>query len=164
MDPKKQELNPELKEIYDRVMNTQVKSEGQPQSAPSQPPPATPQAPSAPPGTVRNPAPPPAGQSDLGGATADAERDPFFSPPPQRAPSTAVSLHSQPGSLAPAGAGAQSAPFVFTGSKLTTSREPNASQSQTYTNKKLSGPIIAVLVAVIIVAWALFWAKFFGII
>lgn len=136
MDPKKQELNPELKEIYDRVMNTQVKSEGQPQSAPSQPPPVTPQAPAAP--------PPPAGQSDLRGAAAEANRDPFFSPPPQR-PIT------------------DTKPFVFTGNKVTTPREPNTSQSQTYTNRKISGPIITVLVVVLIVVWALFWAKFFGL-
>lgn len=33
MDPKKQDLNPELKQIYDRVMNTQVaKSTASPQS------------------------------------------------------------------------------------------------------------------------------------
>ena|SRR3990172_8370433 len=135
MDPKKQELNPELKEIYDRVMNTQVKSEAQPQSAPSQPPPQAPQAPAAPPGTVWNPAPPP---------SAEAKQDPFFSPPPQRSIT-------------------DTKPFVFTGNKVTTPQEPNASQSQTHTNKKISAPIIAVLVVVLIVVWALFWAKFFGL-
>lgn len=148
MDPKKQELNPELKEIYDRVMNTQAKSEAQPQSAPSQPPPATPQAPAAPPGTVRNPAPPPpVGQNILRGATAEANQDPFFSPPPQRSIT-------------------DTKPFVFTGNKVTTPQAPYATQSQMNltSSKRVSGPIIAVLVVVLIVVWTLFWAKFFGLI
>ena len=58
MDPKKSELNPELKEIYERVMNTQVKDESQPQSTPPPqqqttppPPPAAPQPPNPAPQT-----------------------------------------------------------------------------------------------------------------
>lgn len=148
MDPKKQELNPELKEIYDRVMNTQAKSEAQPQSASSQPPPAAPQAPAAPPGTVLSPAsPPPAGQSVLRGDTAEAKQDPFFSPQPQRSIT-------------------DTKPFVFTGNKVTTPQTPYATQSQMNptSSKKVSGPIIAVLVVLLIVVWTLFWAKFFGLI
>lgn len=57
MDPKKQELNPELKEIYERVMNTQVKTPAS--SPPVTPPPA--QNPSAPTAVS-----PPAGGSELG--------------------------------------------------------------------------------------------------
>ena len=138
MDPKKQELNPELKEIYDRVMNTQVKSESQPQSTPSQTPPATPQAPTAP--------PPPAGQIPLRGATAEASQDPSLSSAPVRPL-------------------VDTKPFVFTGNKVTTQQEPHTSQSQMFsTPKRVSGPVIAVLVVILIVVWALFWAKIFGLI
>ncbi|MBI4091649.1 MAG: hypothetical protein HY427_00355 [Candidatus Levybacteria bacterium] len=143
MDPKKQELNPELKEIYDRVMNTQVKSPSSPTSVSA----GVPQ-----PVSLAN------AQSD---PTPIKHVDPFASV--QSAPTSVSAPQSgapQPG----ASASAQSAPFVFTGNKVTTPQEPTAFQSQTSTNKKISTPIIAVLVVVLIVVWALFWAKFFGLI
>ncbi|OGH18619.1 MAG: hypothetical protein A2868_02545 [Candidatus Levybacteria bacterium RIFCSPHIGHO2_01_FULL_40_15b] len=149
MDPKKQELNPELKEIYDRVMNTQAKSEAQSQSAPPQPLQTT-----SVPTPVKQAAP-----------FANAENAPtaVSAPPAGGAPpGTVWNPAPQPGSFA----SAQSAPFVFTGNKVTTPQTPHATQSQTNlaSSKKISGPIIVVLVVILIVMWALFWAKFFGVI
>lgn len=151
MDPKKQELNPELKEIYDRVMNTQVKNEAQPQSALSQPLPQAQQAPLQSQPANPDPFAPSTTPVKQPGSFANAQSGP-----------TAVSFPSH-GPLAPQERTAQFAPFVFTGNKVTTAQEPNTSQSQTHTNKKISGPIIAVLVVILLVAWALFWAKFFGL-
>src|SRR3989344_5834990 len=62
MDPKKQDLNPELKEIYNRVMNTQVKQPTQETQTPSVGQPPSPPTPTPQPvGQPQAPAPPPMG-------------------------------------------------------------------------------------------------------
>ncbi|OGH16984.1 MAG: hypothetical protein A3C30_01900 [Candidatus Levybacteria bacterium RIFCSPHIGHO2_02_FULL_40_18] len=141
MDPKKQELNPELKQIYDRVMNTQVKTQA-PTSAPavsSQP-------------TLSVPASP-----------SQGGQNPSAPPPPASVPPGGA---SQPGASAPPVGGIQSTPFVFTGNKITTPQLSQTSQPQMNTApaKKISGPMIAVGVVILIVIWAFFWAKIFGLI
>lgn len=113
MDPKKQELTPELKQIYDRVMNTQVKPSPAPQQAPT----ATP--------------PPPQAQQ----APNQTSQESFLSSVPPR-PVTA----------------AQS--FAFSGK--------TAESQEAESGKKMdAGKIIAAGVVILVIVWAVFWAKFF---
>lgn len=149
MDPKKQDLNPELKEIYDRVMNTQVK-------------------PNAPTATTPPPQTPTSAATPI--ASAPSAVPPIGSPvmPPAGSPTTPQPNQgpTQAGIPQP---GVESKPFVFTGNKVTTPQattSPQLNQAQIHTSsgKKLSTPVIAVLVVILIVVWALFWAKIFGLI
>ena len=135
MDPKKQDLNPELKQIYDRVMNTQVAKPsgaeplrgGAPTASPQ------PQTPTIPQPTVAQP------------VTAPPPQTP---PPPQAAP--------QPIS--------EPKDFVFTGNKIISPQgEIHADTHAADSKKGLSGSIIAVLVVILVIAWGAFWAKIFGL-
>lgn len=125
MDPKKQELNPELKEIYDRVMNTQVKN---PQNTTAST-------------AVSAGAPQPGSFAPPVGGAQSAPQNPSAPPPPQTSAPVSPNLENKP--------------FIFTGNKLT--------QAHSGSSKKISKPIIAVFVVILIVVWGLFWAKFFGL-
>lgn len=145
MDPKKQQnLTPELKQIYERVMNTQVKKDEPQAPAPQStssttPPPAAPTIPVATSSTPTTPTVP----------QAPAQNEAFLSSVPPR-PITDSSK-----------------PFVFTGKAPKPeehAQQPSGSPSATPTkSKKISTPIIAVLVIVLVVVWGVFWAKLLGL-
>ena len=146
MDPKNQNLTPELKQIYDRVMNTEVQKAGAPQgSAPQTPIHTSPATPVAPPATpVSTPA------------------SPAAMPPPTIPTANPHDVLSS----APPRPLTDDKTFVFNGSKITTpegSTEAHA-QAAPGTSKKISGKIIGLLVVVLVIVWGLFWAKLFGLI
>ena len=132
MDPKKQALTPELKQIYDRVMNTQVAGK-------------TPAGPSPTPTTNIPNTPPPeaSGQPNTAPLSNPAAAQTGVVPEPAAQPFL---------SSVPPRPVADTKQFVFTGKKIET---PNASmggaQVQVNGSKKLSGKIIAVLVGVLII-------------
>ena len=134
MDPKKQELNPELKQIYERVMNTQVGAPASPQS------PISEQAP------TQSVPPHPAIQTPAK-ATTNVTQDPFQASAPQ-GPAVDTKPFVFTGNK------------VTTPQETHTPQ----SQSAAVISKKMSEPIIAVLALILIVVWGLFWAKFFGLI
>jgi hypothetical protein len=125
MDPKKQELNPELKQIYERVMNTDVKRPDAP--SPGTPPPQA--------------APQPQTQPPVSAA-----------PQPQAAPQPVPSMPylnpDQPKATPP-----PAAPQVKS--------QPTAKKQGG--KNAFSGKIIVALIAVVLVLWGVFWAKFFAL-
>ncbi len=150
MDPKKQDLTPELKEIYDRVMNVQVPA-GDKNAAPTA-------------GVTAAPTP---SDHPVVAPTIQAQTPHETEPTPQ----PAASNLSEP-------AGAKSDPFlpsaqprpltddksfVFTGNKITTPQGSTETHTGAHPQKKISTPIIAAGVIVGVVIWALVWAKIFGI-
>ncbi len=144
MDPKKQDLTPELKQIYDRVMNTQVagKTPAGLNSAPDTPISSTP-----PTNTQSQSAATPLVNPTISqpGTTQESVSQPFLSSVPPRPI-------------------ADTKPFVFTGKKIETSSTlPEGNQVQANGSKKMSGKIIAVSVGALIILWSVFWAKFFGL-
>lgn len=148
MDPKKQDLTPELKQIYERVMNTQVQklAPSPPSTTPGTTPPAATSAP------VSSPQPP---IPNMPAGTPQAAQ------PPQ-APTTP----QQGGFLSsvPPRPLTDTQSFAFTGNKVTTQPASQGHpQKGIVEGKKISTPIIALLVVVLITAWGLFWAKFFGL-
>lgn len=149
MDDKKQALTPELKQIYERVMNTPSAS-----SAPTTP---------APP-VVLPQTPPPA-------ATAPSQTQQTIPATPPSAQTTTAPVtntipslpSSQPRPLNDTGT---SKPFVFTADV----KKPGSTQQPIDTDravmakkegKKLSGKVIILLVVVLVIVWSVFWAKFF---
>ena len=137
MDPKKQDLNPELKQIYDRVMNTQVGSK--PSGAESLPP----------------------GQSPLGGGGGGAPATPPPTQPHVPVQPAPAQTTPQPVVLQPI---SEPKSFVFTGNKIVSPQGGTHTDSNVITSKKgLSGSIIAVLVVILVIAWGSFWAKIFGL-
>lgn len=135
MDPKNTDLTPELKQVYDRVMNTQIKT---PESLSATPPSSQPSA----------PAPLPSAPSQTPSTTPSnptTGQDPFLSSLPPRPI-------------------ADTKPFVFTGNKVTTHEENQSSRVKSSSSNKISVKIIGLVVVVLIVVWALFWTKLFGLI
>ncbi|KKQ96068.1 MAG: hypothetical protein A3C27_01450 [Candidatus Levybacteria bacterium RIFCSPHIGHO2_02_FULL_39_36] len=151
MDPKKN-LTPELKQIYDRVMNTQVKKPENPTETPS--------------GPITNPVPSP--------IEANVTPSPLPSQEPIQQPSPNPAAPS-PINTAPTNEAFLSSvpprpltdtkPFVFTGNKISSPQVKTETGNQAHVsqNKKLSGKIVAMFVVVLIVIWTLIWAKFFGL-
>ena len=81
-------------------------------------------------------------------------------------PATAAT-QNQPSSGIPTKAGLDDKSFVFTGNKITTPQPaegPTGQKHATSSGKKMSGPLIMILIIVLIIVWGLFWAKFFGLI
>lgn len=163
MDDKKKNLTPELKQIYERVMNTPAGARTNP-NAQTQPQAQTP--------VTASPAPiqasqtaqtPPISQSTQPQMPPiPAPTGPSVTPsqttlPPQ--PAQGVSF-AAPQPVNPSGS------FVFTGKNNNTASPaptPIAGQTMaTKSGKKLSSPIIAILVGVLMIAWGIFWAKIFG--
>ncbi|KKR26496.1 MAG: hypothetical protein UT57_C0032G0009 [Microgenomates group bacterium GW2011_GWC1_39_7] len=136
MDPKKN-LTPELKQIYDRVMNTQVKKPENPTETPS--------------GPITNPVPSP--------IEANVTPSPLPSQEPIQQPSP------NPAAPSPINTAPTTKPFVFTGNKISSPQVKTETGNQAHVsqNKKLSGKIVAMFVVVLIVIWTLIWAKFFGL-
>ncbi|OIP57405.1 MAG: hypothetical protein COX79_00420 [Candidatus Levybacteria bacterium CG_4_10_14_0_2_um_filter_36_16] len=148
MDDKKQGLTPELKQIYERVMNTPASSTpapaAQPVVPPQTPPPVTtpPQAQQAAPLT-----PPPTIQTG-----------------PAPATNINITLPPSPSPRALNDTGT-SKPFVFSSDvKKPGGSQPvdtNRAVMAKKEGKKLSVKIIILLVVVLIIVWGVFWAKFF---
>lgn len=136
MDPKKQDLSPELKEVYERVMNTQAKptTGGAPAPAPTVPQAAPTPSPSMP----TPPAPAPA------------------APTPEAAPPTPTPTTQtiEPTTPAPS-------TFAFSGNKMTSPQGTAA--KDTAGKKKIPPFVIPIGVVVLVIAWAALWAKIFGL-
>ncbi len=146
MDPKKQQnLTPELKQIYERVMNTQVKKD-------------TPQASATPQPATTTTTPPPASPTTPPENTAPA------TPQTPQAPAQNEAFLS---SVPPRPITDSSKPFVFTGKAPKPeehAQQPSGSPTATPTkSKKISTPIIVVLVVVLVIVWGVFWAKLLGL-
>ncbi len=140
MDSKKQNLTPELKQIYDRVMNTQVEAKPATGTAPT---PQTPPPPAAAPITTTPP---------LNTATTTPE-----------APKSAMKITPPAGGVQAPGAATMNTdkPFVFSGNKVTTPQGTTSVKVEG--SKGVSGVVIAGLVVVLLVVWGVFWAKLLGL-
>lgn len=147
MDQKKQNLTPELKEIYDRVMNTQVQN--------------TPGAPMNGADAAKTPPIPENHPQNTMAAPSMPQATPNPTPVPPPPPTSAPAPSSAPNPAAPNPIG-KSSNFVFTGNKMTTPAGTTTVQVNTG-GKKISGMVIVGLVVVLLAVWAVFWAKIFGL-
>jgi hypothetical protein len=145
MDPKKSNLTPELKEIYDRVMNTTATPKTPPKA------PVAPQvskADTAPSMNSLNPAP----------SVNTASLNPS---PPTPAEDALTNTPARPLS--------SQNTFSFSGKAEPMPEAPSVSLDETVSKKKksqmkLSLPILITLGIAFIIVWGLFWAVMFGII
>ena len=155
MDPKKQQnLTPELKQIYDRVMNTQVAKPQGASQIPSQPQTAAPQT-SIPPQDASPASPPPPASA------------PTPSAPQTQAPAVPASPASFLSSMPARPITDTAKSFTFSGKvdEKTDEKTPHApAQEQKASGKKISGKMIGFLAVGLVVIWSLFWVKFFGLI
>lgn len=131
MDPKKQELNPDLKQIYERVMSTDVKRNETPGAA-SAP---------APEGPQPAPAVPPPAQ-------APAPQEPSMTVAPQT-PQAAGPVPYLPSTPPRTQTAKTSEPAV----------KPGTAAKKSDGNYLFSGKLIAILVVVGLVLWGVVWAK-----
>lgn len=157
MDNKKTNLTPELKEIYDRVMNTTA-----PQKVTSTPPPVQPNVPAS------TPLSPPV-HTDI--------------PNPLNAPPAAIpamplmppSLNTSLGGTTPAENALSSTParpvseidnkaFSFSGTAPTPPAVPQTDKAIGKKESKMSLPVLIVIGIVFLVVWGVFWAIIFGFI
>lgn len=165
MDSKKANLTPELKEIYDRVMNTT----GTPK------PPAQPTTPAAASPAPQSPPIQPQGMPAL--------NEPLTPPPmpgPQQPPPVQPQFHGlqqpepPPGAPSPAEDALSSAParpisqggsFSFSGGNVKGNNAPQNNTTSTVKKKALiSKPILITLGLVFVAVWGIFWAIIFGLI
>lgn len=173
MDKNKKNLSPDLKAVYDRVMNTKITPRPQaPPPAPTPQPPSTPPVPQEitppevkmPEATISTPPPPdtnrpqmvtetipPKSSVDLSpvGPEPSSSDQPFLSSLPPR-PLNAIS----------------SEPFVFSGGKSSSKETPEAHESTTPApahGAKLSSKIILGLFILFLVVYSFFWAKIFNL-
>lgn len=182
MDAKKTNLTPELKEIYDRVMNTSASPQAStpkatseplqptaPKADPTPPPPPTPQPqmPVAP--ATPNPAPPPpTAQPQMPAApVVDAPQ------PTAAAPVENPSMPALPGSAEEALTSTPARPlsegntFAFNGNTVNTAPPPKTEMNAGRTVKgkfKISIPMLLIAGLVFMVVWGVFWAIIFGFI
>lgn len=167
MDTKKTNLTPELKEIYDRVMNTSNTSQVTPKATaePLQPSVAPIGAPNAPSPTVPQPvaATPQPSVSAQPAATAPVMPPPTASPSMPPMPGTAEDALSN----TPPRPIAEGNTFSFSGSAPSSSimNAPQAAAAKAPKGKfKLSIPVLIAIGIVFIVVWGVFWAIIFGFI
>lgn len=162
MDPKKQQnLTPELKQIYERVMNTQV-SPNTPTAPPAQTTATNPAmqtaTPTMPQPMQSQPVPeiptmPPAANPTVQPVTGN----------PMQNPTPTQDL----GGIAQKPLSANPQPFTFSNKAPSPTQAANPNQPFAATikpKKKMSSMIIGVLVVVLIAVWTLFWIKFFKLI
>jgi hypothetical protein len=187
MDSKKTNLTPELKEIYDRVMNTSAASKAPAASSPplpTTPPPAAPTIPSPQPSNT-NPLPstmPPLPQMpsapNIGGPISPAQSIGMAVPPPAQAPSLPQMPNTDMGmaplmpspaeqalSNTPARPLTEGNTFSFNG--VAHAPQPatgNSAVVKTKKKAKISLPVLIVLGIVFIAVWGVFWAIIFGFI
>ena len=148
MDPKKQALNPELKQIYERVMNTQIKP---------LPGDATPTTAALATGatTLATPA-----------APTDANKPPAAAAPP--IPNPPAAIGTVPGATAPSvppkPLGTTNNGFVFSGNKMKPAQGAQPTAGAKPAGRKIPMPVIMVGIVVFIVIWGVVWAKVLGLI
>lgn len=163
---KKQDLTPELKEIYDRVMNTTAKAAPAAPTTPLTPPTATP-APEMHPAEMHTTVAPtqpvettpmqPTSQetqnpqmTDSGEQGATQGNEEFLSSAPAR-PLQDIGVKA----------------FAYTGKKVTATTADAANAAapplQAASKKGISKPILIVLVFVFVVVWGVFWAVLLGL-
>ncbi len=147
---KKQNLTPELKQIYDRVMNTQVQAKA------ATPAPTTPSAPAV-------------GQMPVNGmqtATPPIATSTNAAPNPMPTqPKSAMKFTPPAGGATSSPIAGQDKSFVFTGNKMTTPQAGGSTiKVQTGAGgKRMPSVAIAGLVVVLLVVWGVFWAKLLGL-
>lgn len=176
MDSKKTNLTPELKEIYDRVMNTSggasaVKATGALPTTPATPPPANPlDPPSAtmpsPQPTTPSPSAPIAPPQVGAPTTVNPTPVPPMTPPggmPEMAPLQPNAAEDALTST-PARPISEGNTFAFSGTAKPVPGMPGATPTKVKTKTKISLPIIIVLGVVFIIIWGVFWAIIFGFI
>lgn len=175
MDSKKTNLTPELKEIYDRVMNTSGKPVTKvPPQAPVQSAPAAPPAAPNPldPGLTAGPPPSPEHQpatTPQVPAMPAAPAPPAPSMPTMPNPENSAMPEPTPAEQAltntPARPLSEGNTFAFNGT-VKNPIKPATTPTEVTTKKKakISLPVIIVLGVVFIVAWGIFWAIALGLI
>lgn len=162
MDPKKQQsLTPELKQIYERVMNTQV-SPNTPPAAPVQTATPTPSPVTPPVSAPVTPSQPMPSQPVPEIPTAPPVTQPIANnPAPNSTPAQNL------GGIAQKPLSANPQPFTFSNKAPSPTQAANPNQpfsATTKPKKKMSGMIIGALVVVLVAVWTLFWIKFFNLI
>ncbi len=168
MDSKKTNLTPELKEIYDRVMNTSASTQAQPKATaeplqPATPPPptgTTAPSPATPQPTVSATPPPPT-------VSAQPAATPVMPPP------SSPSMPPMPGTAEDALSNTPPRPisegntFSYSGSTPSSSvmNAPQAAEAKAPKGKfKLTMPLLIGIGVVFIAVWGVFWAIIFGFI
>lgn len=161
MDPKKQALNPELKQIYERVMNTQIKPQ------PGAPTPTT----NIPP-TAQNAATPPI--PNPAAATTENKPPIITTPPipnpPAAAPTTPTAANAAPAmgtnpAIPPQPLSNTNNGFVFSGNKMKSAQPGTpAPTAGKLGAKKIPMPAIMAGIVVLIVVWGVVWALVLGLI
>lgn len=166
MDSKKANLTPELKEIYDRVMNTTStpKAPAQPsqQAAPTpQNPPSPPIQPQGMPSLSEPIAPPP-----LPGPQQPPPVQPQFHGPQNSESLTETSNPAEEAlSSTPARPISNDGVFSFSGGSVKNSPTTQSGLSAQGNKKTLiSKPILIILGLIFVVIWGIFWAIIFGLI
>lgn len=163
MDSKKTNLTPELKEIYDRVMNTSRQAQ-KPATAPTPPSPTpTTQAPPAAPTTQAPPLGMPVATSI---SSSDAASPPSMAPTPTPAVQS-MGIPSLPEMPTTAEDALTSTPARPVTSGNTIAFSGNVKDTQTVAVKKkskISAPILIVLGIVFIAVWGVFWAVILGLV
>lgn len=161
MDPKKQDLTPEMKQIYDRVMNTQVNKPQTPPSV-SQTQPASPLSEL----NTSQLSTPPIPESQSTTAPQEAIQTPPVSPATptaQAAPDSSSESEAFLSSVPPRPV-TDNQSFAFSNNKVTTgTSSAPAPQVSNTSQKKFSTPVIAFGMIVLVVVWAVVWAKIFGL-
>ncbi len=171
MDPKKQQMNPELQQIYDRVMSTSATPKANP-TTPAAPgvQPAQPAAAATTPAVhtpMSMPMPPAAAAGVINPPTpATPTSTPAFGLPQAPTNPGAAPVAGAPGAVAtPADANGKpisSGSFVFNGNKVVNSDKTKAATG-TASGKKIPGFLIPIGIIILVVAWAALWAKIFGL-
>lgn len=142
MDGKKQtNLTPELKEIYDRVMNTSANSKPATATQPPIPPPTPINTPTTTPPLHATPPPSPASSGLSMPSIPDAADSALTSSPPR--PMSSVD---------------GTKPFSFSGTAHT------ADSNSTDKKKGISLPLLIVLGVAFVAVWAVFWLVILGFI
>ncbi len=159
MDPKKQNLTPELKQIYDRVMNTQANPQTTPNAAqtPGQAPTTTPgsTAPTSPLGTTPPSTPiMPAPNAPVSGIPTST---------PNSTPGTMAPNQPFLSSVPPRPVTDDTKPFVFNG-KAPAGANQTKGESKLAGLKKIPMPVIAAGAVVLIIVYGVICAKLFGLI
>lgn len=173
MDSKKTNLTPELKEIYDRVMNTKGAAVAPASTTP--PPTAIP----TPQPVTAIPTPqagmPPIGQPSatppmpsLGGINQPPPPAQPLAPPPgmpaaPEMPSLGTNAE-QALTSTPARPISEGNTFSFNGGDIKPTASPSAPADATKKKPKISLPLLIVLGVVFIVVWGVFWAIVLGLI
>lgn len=169
MDSKKTNLTPELKEIYDRVMNTSAQAKPPAPAAPPTAPPAV-----APPAAQNLMAAPPAAQTspssmpDLGVPVPPGQAAAAPSPMPPPNPSMPpIPGMPEVAAMNPAEEALTSAPARPLNNGASFAMKGKAKDAKPETGKKkmtISKPILIILGLAFIGVWGVFWAIIFGLI